>query len=303
MFFALVLAAPIVSGAMMSEPLKVSNIRSARTEALVVLHSLNALFAVFCLTQVVAAIGGARRVLTTDGLTYAEYARSGFFQLLTVSVLALGVIGVCRFAAGDAALLDRRFRWPLLATSLLTLAITGVAVRRLALYIDAFGVTEQRIVAMAGSLVVGATFVLVGWSITRGRVGIDVRGWSTAGALGCAVGAIALLHLIGPSRWAVNDGLRRVERGSDFRTNVAAGLGNFERTGFAAVVAEADTDSVATLFAWVNQKPQERVEHRRSICAEFRGLQSSRPRGWWQWHASDATARQLLTQNCPKAVG
>ena len=39
-----------------------------------------------------AAVGGDGRVQSTTGLTYAEYARSGFFQLLWAAGITLVVL-------------------------------------------------------------------------------------------------------------------------------------------------------------------------------------------------------------------
>jgi hypothetical protein len=51
--------------------------------------SLVGLFGLFVGVQFVVLFGGADHVLRTTGLTYAEYARSGFWQLLVVTVLAM----------------------------------------------------------------------------------------------------------------------------------------------------------------------------------------------------------------------
>ena len=46
---------------------------------------LDALFLAFVIVQLAVLFGGHDRVLRTTGLTYAEYARSGFWQLLAVA--------------------------------------------------------------------------------------------------------------------------------------------------------------------------------------------------------------------------
>lgn len=52
------------------------------------------LFLGFVAVQLRVLFGGDRHVLTTDDLTYAEYARQGFWQLLAVTGLTLLVIAV-----------------------------------------------------------------------------------------------------------------------------------------------------------------------------------------------------------------
>ena len=62
------------------------------------------LFGGFVAVQATVLFGGARHVLQTAGLTRAEYARQGFWQLLAVTVLTLLVIGVVvRFARRDSS--------------------------------------------------------------------------------------------------------------------------------------------------------------------------------------------------------
>jgi hypothetical protein len=126
------------------------------------LLGLNLLFASFVIVQITVLFGGNRRVLQTAGLTYAEYARSGFFELVTVSVFVLGLV------AGAAGLLrpaNRADRW-WLATLLgllcgFTLVILASALHRLGLYTDAYGLTRLRASVGAAIWWLAAVFVLV----------------------------------------------------------------------------------------------------------------------------------------------
>ncbi len=70
-------------------------LRLGRVESTVVLGSLLALFTAFAAAQLVALSGGGRHVLETAGLTYAEYARTGFFQLLAVAGITLAPSSGC----------------------------------------------------------------------------------------------------------------------------------------------------------------------------------------------------------------
>ncbi|GLW24978.1 hypothetical protein Mame01_50200 [Microbispora amethystogenes] len=126
------------------------------------LIGLNLLFAAFVTVQITVLFGGSRRVLSTAGLTYAEYARSGFFELVTVSVFVLGIV------AGAVALLRRQSRTDrrLLAVLLgllcaFTLVILASALHRLGLYTDAYGLSRLRASVEATIWWLGAVFVLV----------------------------------------------------------------------------------------------------------------------------------------------
>ena len=65
-----------------------------RTEWLIALAALDALFAAFVALQLTTLFGGDEHVLRTAGLTYAEYAREGFAQLMVAAALTLAVIAL-----------------------------------------------------------------------------------------------------------------------------------------------------------------------------------------------------------------
>jgi hypothetical protein len=124
---------------------------------------LDALFLAFVAVQLAVLFGGHEHVLKTTGLTYAEYARSGFWQLLGAAGLTLAVIG----AAVLVAETPRRFQRLLLRAALgllcaLTIVVLVSALRRMLLYEDAFGLTRPRLLAEAVALWLGGLFALVG---------------------------------------------------------------------------------------------------------------------------------------------
>jgi len=77
-----------------------------------VLAGLDVLFTAFVVAQAVTAAGGAATVLETRGLTYAQYARSGFFQLVAVALITLVVLLALR---AFTQLVSRRARTVFLA--------------------------------------------------------------------------------------------------------------------------------------------------------------------------------------------
>ena len=133
------------------------------TEALTVLSSVVVLYGLFAVAQLVTLAGGARHVLETQGLTYAEYARSGFFQLLAVAAITLVVLlGVRTCTKLSDATAQRRFIALAEAAVALTLVIVLVAIRRLGLYDEAFGLTVLRLAATVFAWWLGAVFIGVG---------------------------------------------------------------------------------------------------------------------------------------------
>jgi len=143
-------------------PLPSSPRKLAPWEWAVPLALLDALFLAFVVVQLAVLFGGQDRVLETAGLTYAEYAREGFWQLLAVAALTLAVIGAAVLVA-DAPRRSHRLLLRVLLGILcaLTVVVLLSAVQRLLLYEDAFGLTRLRLFAEAFALWLGGLFALL----------------------------------------------------------------------------------------------------------------------------------------------
>jgi hypothetical protein len=131
-------------------------------EWLIPLGLLVALFLAFVLVQLTVLFGGRRHVLETAGVTYAEYARQGFWQLLAAAGLTLVVIGA---ALAFAATPERKHRVTLRlllgALCGLTIVVLLSALHRLLLYEEAFGLTRSRLLAEAVAVWLGGLFALL----------------------------------------------------------------------------------------------------------------------------------------------
>ena len=130
-----------------------------RLEWVVPVLLLDLLFASFVMVQLTVLFGGDDHVLRTAGLTYAEYARHGFWQLLVVSLLTFAVLAaVVRLAPPS----DRALVQLLLGVlCVLSLVVVASSLHRLGLYEQAYGWTRLRVVVRAAELTIGALFVLV----------------------------------------------------------------------------------------------------------------------------------------------
>ncbi len=128
------------------------------------------LFTAFVAVTLTTMFGGDAYVQATAGVTYAEYARGGFWQLLAVTLLALLVIiAAARFAPVDSALQRRCKRGLLVALTLLTLVVVASATHRMVLYQQAYGHTVLRLLVLTFELWLGLAFVLVTASVLRLR--------------------------------------------------------------------------------------------------------------------------------------
>jgi hypothetical protein len=199
----LVAAPPDLTGLEAPAPTRVR-----RWEWAVPVTALDLLFAAFVLVQLTVLFGGAQHVLGDDGPTYAEYARSGFWQLLTVTVLTLAVVGLAARRAPSEDRTDRIVIRVLLGSLAgLTLVIVASALYRMNLYEQAYGFTRLRILVSACELWLGAVFAMVL------AAGVRLRARWLAQAV-AASGAAALLGLalLNPDRFIADRNIDRYER-------------------------------------------------------------------------------------------
>ena len=120
--------------------------RLGTTEGLVMLAVLDTIFAAFAIAQLLAAAGAAGDTLRNAGVTYSDYARSGFFQLLWVAGITLVVLILFSRITGFTSSRGRLVFLVLAEVAIaLTLLIVAVASMRLSLYEDAYGFTMLRL--------------------------------------------------------------------------------------------------------------------------------------------------------------
>lgn len=123
---------------------------------------LNLLFGFFVIVQLTVLFGGRHHVLETTGLTYAQYARQGFFQLILVALLTFAVVGgAAHWARTTSPSQNILLRVLLGLLCVLTLVVLASALRRLVLYEETYGFTRLRISVHATILWIGALFALV----------------------------------------------------------------------------------------------------------------------------------------------
>lgn len=179
-----------------------------RWEWAVPLGVLDALFIAFVAVQATVLFGGHDHVLETEGLTYAEYARQGFWQLLGVSALTMLVIGGVIRVAGRVAAADRRMLRALVGTMCATSVVVVIsAIHRMWLYQQAYGFSVQRIMVIGIESWLGVVFVLIAVA------GIRLTGrWLPHAVL--VAGAVTLLGLaaINPERLIAERNIDRYEQ-------------------------------------------------------------------------------------------
>ncbi|MFC9248845.1 DUF4153 domain-containing protein [Streptomyces sp. NPDC057136] len=177
-----------------------------RVEWALPLIVLNLLFAAFIALQLAVLFGGYDKVLEETDLSYAEYARQGFWQLLWATLLTLLVIALALRWAPRGRTRDRTLvRGVLGALCVLTLVVVASALRRMDLYVDAYGLTRLRISVAAMELWLGVVLVLI---IAAGVFG--ARLLPRAVAVSAAVGVLAF-GLVSPDGLIAEQNVQRYE--------------------------------------------------------------------------------------------
>jgi Domain of unknown function (DUF4173) len=158
-------------------------------EVATVLAALNVLFLAFVVVQLRYLFGGRDLVESRVHLTYAQYARHGFFELVAVAILVLPVL-----LAAHAVIRGRRARLVQAMSAfliVLVMVVMASALQRMRLYQREYGLTELRIYATGMIVWLGFVFVWFGATVIRGRgrrfaVGVIAAGFVATLALNFA---------------------------------------------------------------------------------------------------------------------
>jgi hypothetical protein len=182
---------------------------------------IDLLFLLFVVVQLRYFFGGTALVEETSGLTYAEYARRGFFELMTASALVLPILlGAEALVHTGTAPQVRTFR-QLSGLLLALLAVVMVsALQRMRLYVDAFGLSAQRLYATAFMILLIGVLAWFAWTVLRGR-----RERFVFGSLMQGLAVLAGLHLLNPDAFIVKTNLHRPAAERPFDAKYALTLG------------------------------------------------------------------------------
>jgi hypothetical protein len=184
----------------------------------VVLGAINLLFLSFVIVQFRYLFGGHELVQATTGLTYAQYARRGFFELVTVAALVLPLLlGVHWLLRRENPVHERAFRALAIVQIALLFVIMASAAQRMRLYQSEYGLTELRLYTLAFIGWLAVVFLWFAATVLRGQRDRFVFGAMVAGFL-----AIGALQLANPDALIVRTNLARVDEGRSFDAKYAA---------------------------------------------------------------------------------
>ena len=218
------------------------------TDIALALGALNVLFAAFIAVQIGWLFGGEALVLKTTGLTYAEYARRGFFELTCVAVLLLPVLlsAQALIPAADLRAL-RLFRRLALPLVVLLGAVMASAAARMKLYVDFYGISTDRLYATAFMIWLAMVFVWLAVTVLRSRPRSFATGFVLSGfAVLFALNILNPAALVARANLARGDATpRKGATGSDVRYLASLGGDAVPLLVAALAAPSATADSVA----------------------------------------------------------
>ena len=174
-------------------------------EITILLTLVNLLFVIFVGIQFAYLFGGQANI-TIEGYTYAEYARRGFFELLAVSMLTLGLIFILwRLGRFETGRQQGVFKVLSSLMVVLVLPILASAFQRLLLYEIAYGYTELRLYSHVFMVWLAATFLwfLITLWLQPHRFAL--------GVFVAALGFLITLNVINPDAFIAEQNLARYQ--------------------------------------------------------------------------------------------
>jgi hypothetical protein len=230
------------------------------TEVAIALGALDVLFAIFVAVQARYFFGGRSLVEAREHLSYATYARHGFFELVAVSALVLVVI-----VGANALVRSRVVRALSAALVALELVVAVSALQRLRLYEHEYGLTELRIWTTGVVLWLMCVFVWLSFTTLRGR------GRFAVGALVLGFAATAALNVLSPDALIARTNLSRPHIDT-------------------AYLARLSDDAVPTLVSRLGSlRPDLRADLARRLLAR-----SEDSGGVLAWNSSRSRAQDVL---------
>jgi hypothetical protein len=251
-----------------------------------VLVVLDLLFVGFVALQGAYLFGG-RDTLDASGITYAEYARRGFFELLGVAFLVAGLVLALE---GFVRSRTRAYVAAAIGLVLLTIVILASAFLRLRLYQDAYGWTELRFYVLAA-----IAWLAIGAVITLATIARNQTRWLIHGMVLISFLFGVGFNLIGPVRFIAE---QNIERAVNPRLVAPGGETGLDVLYLSVLGDDALTVLAENLCALPAPQSQQALE----TVKMWQGWIRRDPAGkaWQAWNLSRERARDTqLPSFCP----
>ena len=279
-------------------------------EVTVVLGGLVALFALFVGVQIGWLFGGEEMIRSRTGLTYAQYARHGFFELVWVSLLVLPVLlGVRAVIRDDDKTAVRRHRQLGLALLALLGGIMASALGRMALYVHYYGLSVDRLCASVFMAWLAIVFAWLGVTVLRGRTRDFAAGMTITGFV-----MLAGLNAVNPDALVARVNVDRAERALAIADSIAPHTGSDSSAAirpapidYAYLTKSLGGDAVDVVVKSLLAPPvaavgtpareaevKQRCEAVRRLFGRWGEGGRESERDWRLWNAGVSAARQVI---------
>jgi hypothetical protein len=251
------------------------------TEIVTVMVAVDLVFAVFVALQAAYLFGGVD-TMTAANLSYSDYARRGFFELVAVAVIAGGLIVIADRVARQRA---KRVVVSAMALATLTGVVLASAALRLRLYQEAYGWTELRLYVVAVMVLLAVMVIALIATLATDRVR-----WigHVVIVTGLVIGVA--LNVIGPVRFITEQNVARV---FDPRLVPSSGVSGLDVDYVASLGDDAIPALVQALPALDGSAA---MLLREQLGVRLRELRTQEGLNAWQaWNSGRATARDVLT--------
>ncbi|MDI2132692.1 DUF4173 domain-containing protein [Yinghuangia seranimata] len=205
-----------------TEPERAGYRVGSRIEWLLPLAVLDVLFLGFVVIQAVVLFGHQDGLLDDVETSRAAYARDGFWQLMTVTVLTLAVVAVTMTVVPRERAADRRLAKRLVGVlALLAVGVGAAALYRTASYVGDFGLDRVRLVTAGAEVWLCAVLLMVVLATLVRGVTAALPRITAAGALV----TVAVLGAVSPDAMVADQRVRLYERTGAIDLDYVRGLG------------------------------------------------------------------------------
>jgi hypothetical protein len=244
-------------------------------EIAILLGSITTLFLLFIAIQVTYLFGGEAH-FASQGLTYAEYARKGFFELVMVAIFSFLIISQ---SAKQIALENgKHFLIFRAMTSVLIVEVIVILVSafaRLSLYEHAYGFSEIRLYSHALMIWLAVVSVLLAYQINKGEE-------ESRFAFRAFIAVVVLLfsmNMLNPDLFIAQKNIERYKAGGALDTAYLASLSDDALPATIQILDDSN-EGVRNTFArslyWTRQNSHKAHD------------------GWASAHWSECKAKELI---------
>ena len=148
------------------------------------LSVISACYVLYLFSQLAYFFSAFQGFLPNGKITYAEYARKGFFEMCAIAVINLCIVfAALLLAKKQNGKVGRGVQFVSTFICLFNLIIIATAISKMVLYIDAYGMTVLRITTSAFMVFMAIVFISLILRIYSARINILKTGLISAGCI------------------------------------------------------------------------------------------------------------------------